>query len=246
MSNESYGLPGAKAARAATHKRVLVREEGKITLPKGLIVIDAGLSRDPTNTGALHTLQPGVLLGKITTGGKYRPSIIGVLTVAYDKDGSDKTSMTVAAATAVELNRLTGGSGTFILTGPATAGGQVVTETITFSAINTTTGVITVTAGTSDHVVGSFLQPTDGAATPVCVIGDGWGIKVTDQDEADTSDVPLQNGLVGGVIDSSQIVNWPSDAGLILWVMTVLNGGAVATASAPKPAYGPFIFDHRY
>jgi hypothetical protein len=168
------------------------------------------------------------------------------LTVAYDKDGSAKTQMTVAAATAVELNRLAS-SGTFTLTGAPTATGTVAQQTITYSAVNVTTGVITVTAGSADAVAGSHIGPVDGAQTPVCVIGDGWGIKVTDQDEA-SIDVPLQNGLVGGAIDSSQIVNWPPAANTtqILWLMSMLNGGATGLEAAPKPAYGPFIFDHRY
>ena len=55
------------------------------------------------------------------------------------------TTITTDVNTAAELVRRIGATGTFKLTGPPTAGGAVVTQTVTFSAVNTSTGAITIT-----------------------------------------------------------------------------------------------------
>lgn len=335
-------LPGVQTARTATPRNVLLKAESAILLPAGKI-IDGSKARDPGNTGDVQYLRAGMLMGKITSGGKYAPSIIGTITEAMD--GSE-TDVTVAAGTATEIIRRIGSSGTFKLTGPPTAGGTVRTSTITFSAV--AAGAVTITAAgtaevqtltlaagtdggnfqvqyggvaiaaqawnvsaanlqtalralhadlaavtvglagevytvtwpatgatsgphdlleiindsTSDggvweggivvartatgvngeFVSGSFIQPTDGSETPLSVLlgDDGYPLKMTDQDETSV-DVAYSHVCVGGIIDSSQIVNWPSDTGLIAWIKSQLNGG---TQSAP--AKGPFIFDDGY
>lgn len=351
-------VPGLIAERSATPRRILVG--GLPTLLPVSKVIDGSKARDPLNTGDLDVLRNGLLLGKITSGGKYAPSILGVLAAAYDAS-ADTTEMTVSAATAVELVRRIGSSGTFKLTGPPAASGTVQTVTVTYSAVDTTTGVITVTAldvdidevhtitfdaamtggvldvtyfdsdgepihvttpwdadwattmaawnvastaaatahfgeasdgavmtgtatvpvltysgvgvaalspgqlaeadvsattgpeyatvvqttaaaeasgaGSNDFIVGSFVQPTDGSETPKGIVytEDGTGIKVTDQD-ASSVDVQLAHLLVGGMIDSSQIINWPSDTSLIAWLVSQLNAAGV----------GQFQFDHLF
>ena len=124
------GLPGVKTTRTATPRNLTITVDGRVLLPRGRI-IDGAESRDPLNTGDLDVLRAGIVMGMITASGKYAPAIIGVLAGAYDKDGSDKTSMTVAAAVAVEIVRRIGTTGTFKITGPPTVAGTVVNETIT-------------------------------------------------------------------------------------------------------------------
>ena len=66
------------------------------------------------------------------------------------------------------------------------------------------------------------------------MLGDGYGIKATNTD-GDSIDVPMSNLLIGGVLDASQIVNYPSDASLKTWVKTTkLN------------AVGQFTFDDNF
>lgn len=154
-------LPGVASDRDAAYRQILTTVDGRQLLPGGVIV-DGAESRDPLNTGDLHTLRAGLLLGKITSGGKYAPSIMGVLTAAYDAS-ADTVSMTVSAATAVELVRRVGTSGTFKLTGPPAASGVVQTVTVTFSAVNTSSGVITVTALTVDVDEVQTITPTVGS-----------------------------------------------------------------------------------
>ena len=134
--------PGIGTTRTAAARQILLSDQGKMLLPGGRIV-DGAESRDALNTGNLDVLRAGMVLGKITTGDKWAPSIIGVGAEALD---GDETTFTVTAATAVEIVRRIGTTGTFKMTGPPTAAGVVRTATITFSAIDTTTGVITITA----------------------------------------------------------------------------------------------------
>lgn len=209
--------PGIGSDKTATPRLVCLA--GAMLLPGGG-VLDGSESRDPLNTGDLDSLRAGIVLGKVTASGFYAPSILGVLTAAYTS-----TSMTVSAATAVEIVRRIGSSGTFKVTGPPSAAGTVATTTITFSAVDTSTGVITITdPGDLDCIAGSFIQPTDGSETPLAILSDGYPIKVTDSDGTTELDVGAANILIGGHLDASQIVNYPSDASLKTWLkVTKLN-----------------------
>ena len=230
MAENQARLPGVGSDRTATPRKILRSDQGKIILPYG-VTVDGSKSRDPLNTGDLDVLRAGMLLGKITSGGKYAPSIIGVLPSAHTSSGTAVTSMSLGAANAVELNRRVGSSGTFKLTGPPSAAGSVAVTTVTYSAVNTTTGVATITDIAVNKIAGSFIQPTDGSETPRGIMGLEYGLKVTDQD-ATSIDVELMELLIGGLIDASQIVNYPTDTSLITYVQdTWLN------------ARGLFIFD---
>ena len=118
--------------------------------------------------------------------------------------------------------RRIGASGTFKLTGPPTAAGAVATQAVTYSAVNTTTGVITITALSADAISGSFVQPDDGPETMLCLINDGTGIEVTDEDNADI-DVPFVQPVIAGFVDASQIINWPTNAVLRTYVRDQLR-----------------------
>jgi len=218
MAVNASRTPGFGTERSASYRKILISDQGKLLLPGGKI-ITGDYSRDPLNTGDVDVLRAGLVMGKRTADEKYAPSIIGVLTEAYDADGSSKTTMTVSAATATEIVRRIGSSGSFNVTGPPSAGGTVVTEEITFSAVDTSTGAVTITAASADFISGSFVQPTDGSETPLCLIDGGYGIKVTDQDDDDI-DVRFSAMLIGGIVDASQIVNYPSDSSLKTWLKT--------------------------
>lgn len=225
-------VPGVGTEYSASPRTVFVSD---MRVLPGLHVIDGSKSRDPLNTSYVDRLRAGMLLGKITSSGKFAPSIIGVTTVAYDKDASDNTTMTVSAATATEIARRIGTSGTFKVTGPPTAGGTVATQTVTFSAVNTSTGAITISALSANAIAGSFIQPTDGSETPLFVLSDGYPVKVTDR-EGSSQDTQTDRCAIAGVVDASQIVNWPSNAVLRTWLVGQLNGSGRAQ----------FTFDYNY
>src|SRR5438045_3009131 len=177
------GLPGVGTIKSATPREILSANVHLAQFVPGLRTIDGSKSRDPLNTNDVDVLRAGVLLGKITASSKYAPSILGVLTIAA---AGAATSLTVAPAVATEIVRRIGASGTFKLTGPPAAAGVVATQTVTFSAVNTSTGVITCTAIGAAVIAGSFLQPTDGSETIISLVANRWGIKVTDQNAANT------------------------------------------------------------
>jgi len=205
------GLPSVATKRTATPRKILLSgPEHNQFLPRGE-VIDGSQSRDPTHTSYLDILQAGLIMGRITATGLYAPSIIGVTTAAYDQSASVNTTLTVGLPTAVEVVRRIGATGTFQLAGPPTAGGTVATQAVTYSAVDVATGIITITAVAADSISGSFIQPDDGPETMLCLINDGTGIEVTDEDNDDV-DVPFPTPVIRGLLDASQIINWPTNA----------------------------------
>lgn len=225
------GQPGMQAVKTASQRVVFKSKSGEMYLPGGKL-IDGSESGDPGNTGDVRQLRAGLLMGKITTTGLFAPTIVGVTTGAYTSGG---TSITVSAAQAVELDRLVGQSGTaeLVAVGPPTSGGTNATTDITHSAINTTSGVITVTSLGVDKIAGTFICVKDGRQTPVTLIPDGWPIRVTDTDGTSVDvDFPLLP--IGGVLDSSELINWPSNAVLRAWIVSSLNTSGI----------GHYTFDH--
>lgn len=230
------GMPGIQAKREAIPRKILATGEGALYMPGGKI-IDGAESRDVNNTGDQDTLRAGLVMGKITSSGKYAPSIIGLTGVLYDTSVVT-TTMTLPAAVVTELQRRVG-LGDFTIIGPPTAAGTVASETLTIAAYASATTITLDSAGAADFAAGSIIAAADGSEAPLCLIGDGFGVKVTDQDANDI-DVPFvhTNGgkamLIGGVVDSSQIIDWSSDASVKAWLVSQLS------------AVGPFVFDHQF
>jgi hypothetical protein len=219
MNTPITGLPGVGTARTATPREILAGNTQFAQYLPGLRIIDGSKSRDPLNGTDLDVLRAGLLIGKITSSGKYAPSILGVLSNAA---AGSATSLTVSAATATEIVRRIGTTGTFKLTGPPTAAGTVATQTVTYSAVNTTTGVITCTATGAAVIAGSFIQPTDGSETILTLLANRWGLKVTDITGAST-DVLEDQLLLAGHVKTANILNYPTDTSLIAWVKAALR-----------------------
>lgn len=228
--------PGFGTARTASHRTVFKQRSGEYLTPG--FKIDGTKSRDAGNTGYVNVLRAGKVMGKITTGGKYRPSIIGVNTAAY---ADNDTTITVGVATATEIARLKtlGGGGNLSLkfVGPPTAAGTVAETALTVTAVDTTAGTITVGDLNLDKVAGSFIMPADGSETPLSFIpDDGYGVLVTDVNGDSLSTVDFPRFPVTGIVDSSQLIDWPSDTSLQTWLVGKLNAAFG----------GQFVFDHKY
>lgn len=224
------GMPGVRSVKTATH-RIVFRQGDWLSDLSGGKIIDGSKSRDSGNTGDLDVLRPGLLMGKITSSGKYAPSIIGIMTQAQV---ATDTSVTVSAAQATELVRRVGSTGTIRLVGPPSAAGTVATFTETYSAVNTTTGVITCSGLNADLIAGSFVCADDGSYLPLTLIPDGYGVKVTDAD-ASSLDVQFHQFPIAGVVDCDQVLPaWPSDTSLKEWIRDKLN------------LHGKFVMDYAY
>jgi len=85
--------------------------------------------------------------------------------------------------------------GDSVIDSPVSEGGYVATHT--------TVGV----DGT--FATGALVQPTDGSQTPIALIDDGTGVRVVDQDLVNV-DVPWPTVLIGGILESANIINWPT------------------------------------
>lgn len=211
------GRPGIGSAVTATNDFVLRDGHGDYWPGGG--TIEGTKSRDPFNSDSVYLLRPGTLMGKLTSGGYYAPSILGVTAGAII---ATATSVTVSAASAVEIVRRIGSTGTLRFVGPPTAAGTVATFTETYSAVNTTTGVITISGADAALVAGSLVCADDGSYLPVTLVSDGYGILIP----TDDSDVSFPRLLVGGKLDVSKIQNFPADASLKTWVRTNLSSAS--------------------
>lgn len=226
MTQDLNRAPGLGPTREAEDRVVTLAHEQ--FLP-GSFTLDGSKARDIGNSEDIRELRPGLLLGRITTGKKFAPSIIGSSAVLHDTSATP-TTMTLPAAVVTEIERRIGSSGTFKITGPPTANGTVATETVTFSAIASST-TITITATTADFAAGSFIQPNDGSETILTFLPNGFSIKVVNQKD-ENRDVEIPRYPIAALVDSSQLVEWPSDTSLRQWIVDALN------------AVGQFKFDH--
>lgn len=168
-------LPGVGDDRNARYRNILTSAVGLMYKPAGVIV-DGSEARDPGNSGDIDVLRAGLLMGKITSGGKYAPSIIGTLGDDYDGAATQMNVLNTPEAT--EIVRRLGSSGTFKLTGPPAASGTVRTETITYSAVGSGSGGDEVQTFTSnaDSTAGTYrvkLSRPDGTFIYTATIAHG-------------------------------------------------------------------------
>ncbi len=185
------------------------------------VTIDGTNSSNPLNAPYVWLLWAGTLMGQITATSKYANSVIGLTGAAA---ASAATSVSTDVNTAAEIVRRIGASGTFKLTGPPAAGGTVATQVVTYSAVNTTTGVITCTALSAAAVSGSFIQPTDGSESIVTLLCEVDGLQIVDQTHTNRVDVFCGTLLAGGgTINTGMIVNYPSDPSLQEYVKTAIR-----------------------
>jgi len=71
--------------------------------------------------------------------------------------------------------------------------------------------------------IGSLIMPADGSENPLCLIGHpDTGIKVTDVDGLSV-DVQFSKPVIGGIIASQQIINYPTESSLQKWLKATMN-----------------------
>lgn len=211
-------LPGIGATIQAGYRKVWKTITGVQYAAGANGKIDGNKARDPLNVGYEDTLQCGLLLGKVTSGHAYAPAILGLTTSALT---TVATTLAVSVATAVEIVRRIGSSGTLTLVGPPAASGTVASQTVTFSAVNTSTGAITITATGTASVTASLVMPTDGTQVIRTFVDKEDGIHVALGGVGQVVEFPRIP--VGGQVDVTGIVNYPADSSLQAWVKAALN-----------------------
>jgi hypothetical protein len=224
MFSVPNGKPGVLPTYTATPREVFLANRQFAQFVAGPVTIDGTASGNPLNAPFTWLLFAGTAMGRITATGKYANSIIGATTAAYAHSGGSNTTLTTDVNTAAEIVRRIGTSGTFKLTGPPAANGTVATQVVTFSAVNTSTGNITITALGADAISGAFIQPTDGSESIVTLLCDAWGQKVVDQLNTTRVDVfEAQLLAAGGTINVASIVNYPTDTSLKAWMKSAIK-----------------------
>lgn len=211
MLQTQTGLPGTGASAWTTHRQALYQSIPGLSEFPLPVVIDGAKVYNQLNLPYYWLAYAGTLIGKETSTTLYAPSIIGQTTAAYTSGG---TSVTVSAGTAASLNNRVGASGTFQIQGPPTAAGTNAKATVTYSAINLTTGVITVTNIGANYVSGSLIQPTDGSQNPLMLICDITGVKVSDWTNTNIINNYVVRAAVGGIVNTNMIPFWPSDTSI--------------------------------
>ncbi|MGD1275674.1 MAG: hypothetical protein ABR964_00450 [Tepidisphaeraceae bacterium] len=185
------------------------------------VTVDGTASGNALNAPYTWLLWAGMPMGRITASGKYANSIIGL---SGSATASGATSIATDVNTAAEIVRRIGASGTFKLTGSPTAGGTVATQIVTYSAVNTSTGVITCSATSAAAVTQSPIQPTDGSETILTLLCEVDGLQVVDQTHTNRVDVFCGRLLAGGgTINTGMIVNYPSDASLKTYIKSAIR-----------------------
>ena len=218
------GKPGVLPSYTATPREIFAANRSFAQFIAAPVTIDGTLSGNALNAPYAWLLFAGTLLGRVTATGKYANSIIGLTSAAYAHGGASNGVLQTDANTAAEVLRRVGPAGTLQITGAAPSGGALVTETITYTAVNTTTGQIAITPGTADLNAGALIQPTDGSQTPVTLICDAYGVRVADPlsgQRLDTFDAQLL--AAGGTINTFVIVNYPPDGSVKAYLKSSLR-----------------------
>ncbi len=224
--------PGVQAAIVSQNRVVFLQSWGGY-LAQGRR-IDGSKSRDPGNSPDVTVLRPGLVMGKLTSGGEFAPSYIGQNAGAYT---SGQTTFTLTLPQAAELIRRVGASGTGFVIGPPTAAGTVAKTALTYSAVDPATGIVTCTSLGVDKVAGSLVTAGDGAETALTFIPDvDNGIPVQDQFGNDVTSLDFPLLPIYGVVDPAQLLIWPADASLRTYILQQLS-----TAMG-----GKFTFSNQY
>lgn len=153
----SFGRPGIGTALSAVRRNV--SRNGALDFYPAGGAIKGTKARDPGNSDTVLNLRPGLVMGKITSGGLWANSILGLTNGALAVGG---TTLTVGAACVTELVRRVGATGTFKLTGPPTAAGVVKTLTVTYSAASGTSITITALGANQVEQINFNLASTAG------------------------------------------------------------------------------------
>lgn len=164
MMRPVLGGPGFSDERRWTHK--YLTRAGNWEKLRGGGWINGTKSRDPfaaALTGnTSDVLQGGLLMGQETGKQTWAPSFFGALTAGI---AHGATSLTVGLTHAVEIVRRRGSTGTLRIVGPPTPNGFCQEGLLTYSAVNTGTGAVTITASGQNEVQGVNIAGTVSGGT---------------------------------------------------------------------------------
>lgn len=245
----NYGMPGIGVEAIARH-RTISADGIKRFVPVGGII--SGTKCRDANNDDIHNIRAGTLMGKIASGGKWANSFFGTLQAAL---ATGATLMTILPAEAVELVRRIGASGWVSLLGPGQAGGVAQSSILAYSAVNTSTGAVTITA-TGVNQVDQFLFATPATAgnlqltiqrpdgSFITTASAAWNATDATYISNLNTQLDAASGTTGGIV-ASAIAATDTDLGFVLtysgaayakktWTAAVV---ALLPTGATAPAY---------
>ena len=93
-----------------------------------------------------------------------------------------------------------------------------------YTAVNTSTGAITLASDLgASFVTGSLVTAADGSETIKTVLGNRWGVKVTDYTSQNSVDVLEEQFVLAGHLRTAAIVNYPGDASLKTYIKNAIR-----------------------
>jgi hypothetical protein len=221
ITNLTLGVPGVVTGDQVTFGTIWLG--GPRVYKPGGGLIKVAQTRDTGNTTSTGILRTGLMMAYNSTDKTYANWVIGVTTGALTGSG---TSITVSAAAATELVRVVGSTGTFTLTGPEAAAGTTRQMTVTYSAVDTTTGVITITAlgtnqvenvrfniaSTAGNLQLNVSLPNGTRATTANI---AWSATDATYLASINSALDTTTGVVGGIV-ATAIAATDTDLGFVL------------------------------
>ena len=152
MSTSVLLSPGQTVGQQISPRSVFTNPKSRRISPS-FYFFDGAAARDPDNAPT-SLLRAGLIVGKESNG--YANSIIGISTAPL---GGAQTTLIVPPNAAVYVVRGNGVTGTFNLTGEPEAGAAARTLAVVYSAVNQTTGSITITpTATSGNAAVNAVQ----------------------------------------------------------------------------------------
>jgi hypothetical protein len=157
MLGQQTGTPGVGAGVFAAPRQALYTEiEGLSAFALPIIVTGSSVY-NKYNLPYWWVLYAGTPIGRLTNSATYAPAIIGLTSLPL---GGASTTLQTDPGTAAALAYRIGQTGTLTLTGANVAGGTCRSLAVAYSAVNTTTGAITITA-TASAAVNAVNQIND-------------------------------------------------------------------------------------
>lgn len=204
----AFGMPSVGAVNTAAIGLIYSGSDQPAYKPGGGQIVGAK-SRDPGNTPDVDILRTGTIMARHSTSGLYAVWAIGTFQAATL---ANATTLTLTVAQATELVRRIGASGSITVVGSATAGGSLVTEVVTYSGVNRSTGAVTVSAMTSAFVAGSVVTEAN-YTVPATFVDNANGLMVpTDGSNRLWPNIPVAaNG-----VKTASLIPWPASVNTTL------------------------------
>jgi hypothetical protein len=185
---------------------------------------------DSTGSGTFNVTVEGITTGAITYNSTAATLVSNINTALNATFGSSAIVASGSTLAAIILTfsgtgysgRPVGTAQATVLTGYTINGSGTVGTPSTCTV--STAGVTAVAADEGEFIAGSYIGDTDGSQNVVSLSAELFGTKTTDWTNINTVSAPIEGGVyMGGVLNSSMLVNYPTDTGIRAYLKAQLR-----------------------